>query len=150
LQSRDDNATRLFRTPVQDEPAPAPEPALPTESEYTRIISARPQPAGADKAPKPVAAEAGPAIKITVPVSPPPMPSLSPSGPHLAMSAPAPIHLPSVQAPKVPSVEIKLPPPSKGTEKKKAKWTSYVPLIVILNLLLLGAVGLVLYFIFVH
>jgi hypothetical protein len=149
-QSHDDNATRLFRTPVQDGPAPAPEPALPRESEYTRVISAKPQPAAAEKSAKPAAAGAGPSIKLSVPISPPPMPSLQPSAPHLAMPVPTPIHLPSVPAPKVPSLEIKVPPPAKGAEKKKVSWTSYVPLIVILNLLLLAAVGLVLYFIFAH
>ena len=149
-QSRDDNATRLFRMPVQEEPAPVMEEAPPRESEYTRIISAKPQPAAAEKSPKPAAAGAGPAIKISVPISPPPMPSLQPPAPHLAMPVPTPMHLPSVPAPKVPSLEIKVPAPAKGAEKKKTSWKSYVPLIVILNLLLLAAVGLVLYFIFVH
>lgn len=149
-QSRDDNATRLFRTPVQDAQGPAPEPAPPRESEYTRIISAKPQPAGAEKSPKPAAAGAGPAIQVSVPISPPPMPSLQPSGPHLAMPAPTPMQFPSVPTPQVPSLEIKVPPPAKGAGKKKTSWTSYVPLIVILNLLLLAAVGLILYFIFAH
>jgi hypothetical protein len=66
------------------------------------------------------------------------------------MPVPTPIHLPAVPAPKVPSLEIKVPPPAKSAEKKKVRWTSYVPLIVTLNLLLLAAVGLILYFIFVH
>jgi hypothetical protein len=149
-QSRDDNATRLFRTPVQDEPTPAPEPAVPKESEYTRIISAKPQPAAAEKSAKPAAASPGPAIKISASISPPPTPSIQPTAPHLAMPAPTPMHLPSVPAPKVPSIEIKVPSPAKDVEKKKTRWASYLPLIVILNLLLLAAVGLVLYFIFAH
>jgi hypothetical protein len=66
------------------------------------------------------------------------------------MPAPTPIHLPSVPAPKVPSIEIKVPSPAKDVEKKKTRWASYLLLIVILNLLLLAAVGLVLYFIFAH
>jgi hypothetical protein len=60
------------------------------------------------------------------------------------------MQFPSVPTPQVPSLEIKVPPPAKGAGKKKTSWTSYVPLIVILNLLLLAAVGLILYFIFAH
>ena len=63
--------------------------------------------------------------------------------------APTPMHLPSVQAPKIPQLTV--PAPSAGkSAKKKGGWTAYIPLIVILNLLLLAGVGLVLYFIFVH
>jgi hypothetical protein len=41
-------------------------------------------------------------------------------------------------------------PAGPKTAKKAGGWTAYVPLIVILNLLLLGAVSLVLYFVLKH
>jgi len=59
------------------------------------------------------------------------------------------MHLPSVQAPKIPQLTVPVPSAGKSA-KKKGGWTAYIPLIVILNLLLLAGVGLVLYFIFVH
>jgi len=43
----------------------------------------------------------------------------------------------------------KLPPaPKVPTVKKPGNWTSYAPLIIILNLIFLAAVGLVLYFVY--
>jgi hypothetical protein len=144
VQGQVEGATRLFRPPAQAAPAPE---AAEGESEYTRIISAKASPSapGANATPKQTPGGVEPP-KLSVPV-PPPIP-------HLQMPAPviaAPPPVPSVQWPATPQLQVpKVPTFSAAAEKgsKKTGWTAYVPLIVILNLLLLAAIGLVLYFIF--
>ena len=151
-QPRDEDATRLFRAPAQDQPAPSAPPLPPGESEYTRIISARP-PAEPQAPAAPQASGGGAPMKAQVSLSPPPMPHLQTPLPHLAPPPAAPpMHwppAPQVAAPKVPGVAISAVPAAKAN-KKPGGWTAWVPLIVILNLLLLAAVGLVLYFILQH
>jgi len=146
-QTPDEQATRLFRPSEHGEPpAPAPPPG---QSEYTRIISAKPAPSAPAEKPAPAAAgaEAG---SISVAITPPAIPSAMP---HLAPPTPTPLPHVQVSGPKIPAVALPKVPqftvPVAPSEKKPKKrgWTAYVPLIVILNLLLLAAVGLVLYFI---
>ena len=152
-QNRDENATRLFRPPVQDPPPQRPSAPAPGESEYTRIISPKAKPtANVDKSTT-QPAHGGGGIQIPIQVSPPAIPSVQ--VPHLpSPHLPPPLPSPSVHVPTIPSVAIpKMPsPPVLATKagKKPRGWTAYAPLIVILNLLLLAAVGLVLYFIFQH
>jgi hypothetical protein len=61
--------------------------------------------------------------------------------------------VPAMQWPAPPAIatpKAAIPPPGPQAGKKTQGWTAYVPLIVILNLLVLAAVGLVLYFILKH
>jgi len=143
-ESRDENATRLFPPPVQA-PTPHPPSALaPGESEYTRIISPRSKPTEAVEKAAIQPVQGGANIKIPIQVSLPPIPSVQAPAPHIPSPQSPPLPSASVQMPPVPPVAI--PPVAKGGKKPRG-WTAYVPLIVILNLILLAAVGLVLYFV---
>lgn len=142
-QESADAATRLFRSP-QPEIEPAPSPASPGESEYTRIISSKPKPADVSASPSDQKAQPGGApLKLQIALTPPP--PLTLQSPHLQVAAPAPTPLPVPKVPQIPSVSI--PSATTKTGKKKRGWVPYAPLIVILNLLLLAAVSLILYFI---
>ena len=92
-------------------------------------------------------------MNVQVSVTPPALPPFQPQMPHLAPPpAPAPMPwppAPQVSAPKVPGVAVSAAPVAKPG-KKSSGWTAWVPVIVILNLLLLAAVGLVLYFTLQH
>jgi hypothetical protein len=148
-QGNNDGATRLFRPPAQDAPA-TPLVTPQGESEYTQIISPKPKPAGPVERPPsqpapPIAAPMG----LQMPWVPPPVPSIQVSAPPMAV-APA---VPAMQWPAPPAIatpKAAIPPPGPQAGKKTQGWTAYVPLIVILNLLVLAAVGLVLYFILKH
>jgi hypothetical protein len=150
-QARDENATRLFRPSVHED-APAPPPPSSGESEYTRIISAKPTPSAPAGKPAPAAGGGG-AGPISVAITPPAIPSLQPAMPHMAPLPATPVPHVQVSGPKIPAAALPKVPqftvPAAQADKKAKKrgWTNYVPLIVILNLLLLAAVGLVLYFI---
>ena len=147
VQGQVDGATRLFRPPVQGTPAPEVPRA---ESEYTRVVSARAKPAESIEAEPPKQASGGAELpKFSVPV---PSPMAMPSVPHPVLAVPAPVpHVPWPAPPpiQVPKVAV-VAPAGRKTAKKAGGWTAYVPLIVILNLLLLGAVSLVLYFVLKH
>jgi hypothetical protein len=146
-----DGATRLFKPPVQDAP-PAPPVAPAAESEYTQIISAKPKPAPPrESLPGQPAPPGGRPLNPQIPMPPPPVPSIEvpnpprvvpPPMPAVQWPAPSPLSIPN--APTVPPIPS--PPPG----KKPQRWTAFVPLIVILNLLLLAAVSLVLYFVLKH
>jgi hypothetical protein len=150
-QMRDENATRLFRPSVHEQ-APAPPPNPPGESEYTRIISAKPTPSAPTEKLAPATAGGG-AGSVSVAITPPAIPSMPPVMPHIAPVPATPLPHVQVTGPKIPSAAPpKMPQftvpvaPSEKKPKKRGR-IAYVPLIVILNLLLLAAVGLVLYFI---
>jgi hypothetical protein len=147
VQGQVEGATRLFRPPVQNPPAPE---ASRGESEYTRVVSAKAKPADSIGADPPNQATAGAELpKFSVPVLPP-MPVVHAPHPALAVPAPVPsVPWPAPQPIPVPKVAVPVPVGRK-TASKATGWTAYVPLIVILNLLLLGAVSLVLYFILKH
>lgn len=145
---KNDGATRLFRPTVQETQAPAPD-LPPGESEYTRIISAKAKPPEAVEGPPPnQAPAAGGQPKLSIPVPPPlpplPVPVMAVPPPVPPMPRPTP---PAIQVPGIPKLSTKAP---KAEGKKTSGWTAYAPLIVILNLLLLAAVSLVLYFILKH
>lgn len=115
-------ATEVFRSPS----ATPPSPAMPTgPSEYTRIISARPAPADSEPTP----------------------PAVSPATPAPAFSLASP---PPIAAPKAP----KLTPPKITAPKVEGslptQLASYWPLIIVMNVLLILAIALVLYFALKH
>jgi hypothetical protein len=85
------------------------------------------------------------------------MPTIGPSGigapqvhmPNVMVAAPA---MPQLHAPPPPSLAGGLPKlpagPKLGAVKKPGNWTTYAPLIIILNLIFLAAIGLILYFVY--
>lgn len=118
-------ATEVFKSPS----ATPPPPAMPTgPSEYTRIISARPAPADSEAMP--------PAPPPAAPATPAPSFSLAPPPPLAAPKAPK-LTPPKITAPKV---EGSLP----------TQLASYWPLIIVMNVLLILAIALVLYFALKH
>lgn len=166
---QEEGATRVFKAPIHEE-APAPPPIPEGESQYTRIIKGpKREPAnlsvsaGTPDTPPSAGPSAG-GMKFPLPlpkvsVAPPAvsMPTIGPSGigapqvrmPSAAVSAPPPV-LPQLHAPPVSASALpKLPAGQRlPALKKPGNWTSYAPLIIILNLIFLAAVGLVLYFVF--
>lgn len=148
-----EGATRVFK-PSGSEVVPPPPPPPQGESEYTRIIragSAPPAAAEPGGSSPPAAPPAGSVPKISLPMpAMPPIPQVAvpPPPPPPAIQWTPPV--PAVAMPKAPTA----PPVPGGTKlgsaKKARAKTSYIPLIVILNLLLLAAVCLVLYFVFKH
>jgi hypothetical protein len=146
-----DGATRLFKPPVQDAP-PAPPAAPAGDSEYTQVISPKLKPAPPRESP-PVqpTPPGGGSLNPQIPLPPPPVPSIEVPNPPRVVPPPMPAAQwpaqPPLTMPKAPTVPpIPGPPPG----KKPQRWTAFVPLIVILNLLLLAAVSLVLYFVLKH
>ena len=146
----DEGATRVFKAPVHEE---APPPSIPEgESQYTRIIRGpKREPAGsAASSASPAAPPASGGMQFPgmpkVQVAMPPM-----AMPHLQMPG-ATVSAPPVPHLQIPSVTVpppKLPPgPKLPGLKKPGTWATYAPLIIILNLIFLAAVGLVLYFVF--
>ncbi len=162
---QDEGATRVFKAPVHEQ---APEPPLVPEgeSQYTRIIKGPkresgglsassgtedpPPSAGGMKLPLPL-----PKVSVAMPAMS--MPTIGPSGvgapqvrmPSATLSAPPSPVLPPLQVPPLSMVPPKLPPgPKLPVLKKPGNWTSYIPLIVILHLIFVAAVGLVLYFVY--
>jgi hypothetical protein len=161
----DDGATRVFKAPAHEE-APAAPPAPEGESQYTRIIKGpKREPAGSSASPgtqNPPTAAGGmnfsmPLPKVAVAMPAVSMPTIGPSGigapqvrmPSATVAAPPPV-MPHFQPPPPPSMGAlpKLPPSPKLGARKPGSWTGYAPLIIILNLIFLAAVGLVLYFVF--
>jgi serine/threonine protein kinase len=126
-QTRDENATRLFRPPLQEEVVSAPPPAPPGESEYTRIISGKPAPSA--PAEKPAPAASGGAAQVTFAVTPPAIPSLQPAVPHVAAPAPTPMPPVQVSGPKIPAVAPPKvpdfgPPAAHAGSKSHVSWLS--------------------------
>ena len=164
----EEGATRVFKPPAQEEVS-APPSSLPEgESQYTRIIKGpKREPAGSSastgKPDAPPSTAGGmnlpmplPKVAVTMPAVS--MPTIGPSGiaapqlrmPSATVATPPPM-MPHLHAPPPPSMGAlpKLPPaPKVPTLKKPGNWTSYAPLIIILNLIFLAAVGLVLYFVY--
>jgi len=140
-RSHDDGATRLFRPPVQEVPKPV---IPPGESEYTKIVSAKARPAEPEAAVQKQAPAGGGGAKLSIAV-----PAALPHFPSMAVPQPIPaVHLPAPPAVSAPKLSLAMPASPKPA--KKSGWAAYAPLIVILNLLLLAAVSLVLYFILKH
>ena len=162
---QDEGATRVFKAPVQEQ-APEPTPVPEGESQYTRIIKGPkresaglsassgtqgpPPSPGGMKLPLPL-----PNVSVAMPAMS--MPTIGPSGvgapqvrmPSATLSAPPSPVLPPLQVPPLSMVPPKLPPgPKLPVLKKPGNWTSYIPLIVILHLIFVAAVGLVLYFVY--
>lgn len=145
----EEGATRVFKAPVHDEPPPLP-PAPEGESQYTRIIRGpKKEPAGSAASAPPAAPAAGGGMPFAL--TPPVMPKVSVAMPPMQMpsatvSAP---QVPHLQIPPVTLAPPKLPPgPKLPAAKKAGTWATHAPLIIILNLIFLAAVGLVLYFAF--
>jgi len=113
-------------------------------------VSAKAKPAASLEGEPPKQANGGAELpKLSVPVLPP-VPVVH--APHPALAVPAPVPTVPWPAPApIPVPKVAVPSPVGPKPAKKATgWTAYVPLIVILNLLLLGAVSLVLYFVLKH
>jgi hypothetical protein len=145
-RSHDDGATRVFRPPVQEVAEPI---TPPGESEYTKIISAKAKPAASEAAVQKQAPAGGGGAKLSIPL-PAALPHLpSMTVPPMTVPQPIPaVHVPT--PPAIPAPKLSLTMPASPKPGKKSGWAAYAPLIVILNLLLLAAVSLVLYFILKH
>lgn len=149
-------ATSVFTPPGGPTASPLPEPTGP--SEYTRIISP-PNPAPPEEAkPASPAAPGAPAFSLphvaipplAMPHAPTPvMPQVhAPQPPHLQMQPPVPMQvpMPPMQAPQAPSA-----PRSPSASGAAAGQTfPYWPLIIVMNVLLILAVALILYFALKH
>jgi hypothetical protein len=159
---QDEGATRVFKAPIHEE-APAPPPIPEAESQYTRIIkSPKREPAGLSASPGTPDTGAGgmnlplPAPKVSVAMPGISMPTIGPSGvgapqvrmPSATVSTPQPPALPPLRVPPLSVAPPKLPAPKLPGVKKPGNWTSYAPLIIILHLIFVMAVGLVLYFVY--
>ena len=137
-------ATRVF-TPRSASPAPLPAPEGP--SDFTRIIS--PPRAPNPPAPGPQGGSGSPAGSAPVMMSFPPLPPAPPL--HVpAVPPPDPFHppnaqLPNLKAPPAPTL-TPLPPASPKLPQVPPAQVSYWPLILALNVLLIAAVALILYF----
>ena len=139
--------TRLMTPASTPQPPPAAVPQGP--SEFTRIISATSIPGGGPAPPPPTPPAGGPPVQVpfqpqvpvvTVPHVSTPVPAappVPPVPPAPAMYAPP---APSMQAPPLPAPA----PPSAA--KPAPKPVSYLPLIITMNVLLLVAIAVVLYF----
>lgn len=133
-------ATSVFTPPGSPSAAPLPGPSGP--SEYTRIISP-PKPAPSEEAkPTPAAAPAAPAFSLPQVAVPPPMPK----APTPAMPQPHPPQLPHLQTPQIPSA----PQPPQAPAPALPQRFSYWPLIIVMNILLILAVAVILYFALKH
>jgi len=138
-------ATRLITPPVAQQPSPAPVSAGP--SEFTRIISTTSVPGGSPPPPGPSPAAAPPMQVPSVQPHLPPVPT-----PPIAMQVPGVPQAPAMpQAPPVPGLgAMPMPSPPAPAPQPGAspasKLGSYLPLIITLNVLLLVAVAIVLYF----
>jgi hypothetical protein len=138
-----EGATRLFRPPVQDAPVIE---KPPSESEYTRIVSAKSKPSEQEQKALPEKAPAafempklpGASLPHLSPVPAVPALHIPPPVPHVHLQTP-----PIPQAAKVAAILSTAP----KAVKKPGKWATYAPLIVILNLILVAALSLLLYFV---
>ena len=151
---RDAGATQAF---VPAGGRPAPEPPLPAgPSEYSQVIAAKPEPAAI----KPVSSaspaaggQAASAPQFSAPLPPLQMPVMTPPSPQMH-SAPMPQMqappMPQMQAPHIPQMPAPAMPPAPTPPAQLgpagAPRVSYLPLIIAMNVLLLAAVALVLYF----
>jgi hypothetical protein len=137
-------ATRLMTPPAAQQPSPAPVSTGP--SEFTRIISPISVPGGGPPPPGPSPAAAPPTQLPSMQPHLPPVPA-----PPIAMRTPVVPQAPAVpQVPPVPSLAaMPAPPPPAPAPQPGAppsKLGSYLPLIITLNVLLLVAIAIVLYF----
>ncbi len=149
-------ATQLMTPATAQQPPPEPVSAGP--SEFTRIISATSVPGGGPPPPSPSPAPAPPVqlppVQLPqVQVSPVQMPSLqapSVQGPSVQVAPPVAMYAPVVpQVPPVPNLPAMQAPPVQAPSPQAApapKPVSYLPLIITLNVLLIAAIAIVLYF----
>ena len=131
--------TQLITPPGVQQPSP--EPVSRGPSEFTRIISATSVPGGSPPPPSPSPAMAPP---IQVPSVPVHIPSMT--APPVAVPVPAAPYVPPVPnlaAMHTPPTPAPVPPP---VPQPAPKLVSYLPLIITLNVLLIVAVAIVLYF----
>ena len=164
ISGRSSSGATLAFTPPGGGSSPAP-PAVPSgPSEFTRIISPPQPPNEEPKAPGTPAQAAAPASSIPqVPamptVQPPAMPhAQAPQMPHLQTPQAPHIQLPHIQAPQMPmhvplpamqppqAPQAPQPPQASGGAQNFPYW----PLIIVMNVLLILAVALILYFALKH
>jgi len=129
-----------FITPAAAQ-QPPPEPVSRGPSEFTMIISATSVPGGSPRAPSPTPASAPPTQVPSVPVQ---LPSIT--APPVPVYAPAVPPVPPV--PNLAAMHTPLPaaPAPQLSPQPAPKVGSYLPLIIALNVLLVVAIAIVLYF----
>jgi hypothetical protein len=136
----DKSGATQFITPAAAQ-QPPPEPVSRGPSEFTMVISATSVPGGSPRPPSPSPAPAPPTQVPSVPVQ---LPSMT--------APPVPVYAPAAPpAPPAPNLAAMHAPPPAAPAPQLApqpapKLVSYLPLIITLNVLLLVAIGIILYF----
>jgi hypothetical protein len=143
-QSGRNEATRLFTPP--DAPAAPPLQDVPAgPSDFTRVISRRPaNPAAPEPARYQVSSPEFRAPQLSVPMvsSLPSVPSMPVAPAPMSMPSP---QMPSLQQPSMPALpQVPVPDPQPAVQPPAQK--SYWPLVIAMNVLLLAAIALVMYF----